>query len=93
MCGQLRKHAGVNEFRSSSCFLPFSPEITTCNRERKAVFVNSAVKKNLPLLSGWKAWNRVKNQSYVYFAEDKLEAECIRGWFWLSVIRVGFFCP
>lgn len=63
---------GCWRFTNSPFFLPSPSEIITWNRERKAVLTNGAVNKTLPLLSGWRAWNRVKNHSNVDFTEDKL---------------------
>lgn len=59
-------------FSNSTFLIPSSPETITWNRGRKTVLANSPVRKTLSLLSGWRAWNRVKNCSNVYFKEDKL---------------------
>lgn len=80
---------GCWRFTNSPFFLPSPSEIITWNRERKAVLTNGAVNKTLPLLSGWRAWNRVKNHSNVDFTEDKLLAEYTY-FFWLTVIREFF---
>lgn len=72
MYGQLRKDDGMKKVQKFPLFLTIFPRDHNLKQREKAVLGNSVVNKALPLLSGWRAWNRVKNRSNVYFTEDKL---------------------
>lgn len=88
MYGQLRKDDGMKKVQKFPLFLTIFPRDHNLKQREKAVLGNSVVNKALPLLSGWRAWNRVKNHSNVILQKISFKMNIF--FFWLRVIREFF---